>query len=555
MKNGIVILCNRVDSTVPARYLRELAGRTVVGHVLDRVRLGAHGYPIIVAMSDDPRHDKLADYCGRAGLSFVRGPASGDSGLFERSLAAQNWTYGVRIAGDSVFFDTDALKCMLSIAETGMFDHIVTGNSFPPGMKIDIVRTVNEAEHPNAGTSSLPARYTFENRLCPGAADLQITLETEQDFKAAERILGLAGADPSRLDTSKINQLATGKALSNPWRGASGPLLIAEIGGNHEGDFAVARDMAEKAIGSGADCVKFQMYRGESLVSPVESPDRYKHFQRFELEQAQHIELAQMCRDAGVQYLSSVWDMEMLEWIDPYMEFYKIGSGDMTAWPLLHEFARRGKPILLSTGLATLDEVLQAVEQIQSIDNRYTRPEWLCILQCTTMYPIPDDEAQLLVMDALRERTGLSVGYSDHTIGGAAIRTAVSMGADVIEFHFTNSREGKTFRDHKVSLTADEVRTLKTELEQIRAMRGNGIKVPQKSELDNDNGVSFRRAVYARRDIKKGDKITEADLVLLRPLHGTDARDIRLVSGARALKDIAAFEALHPDLNYSSSSG
>ena len=256
-----------------------------------------------------------------------------------------------------------------------------------------------------------------------------------------------------------------------------------------------------------------------------------------------------MCRNAGVQYISSVWDMEMLEWIDPYMDFYKIGSGDLTSWPLLHQFAARGKPILLSTGLASLDEVMQTVGQIQSIDRCYQQPEMLCLLQCTSMYPIPDTQVQLRVMDTLREMTGLSVGYSDHTEGSNAIRAAVAMGAEVIEFHFTDSREGKEFRDHKVSLTADEVCQLKKDVKQITAYRGNGMKVPQSSELENGHEISFRRGVYLKRPLKEGDVINPEDLVLLRPAHGTDARDTTLLSGAIATKDIGAFEAIYPDIN------
>ena len=136
-----------------------------------------------------------------------------------------------------------------------------------------------------------------------------------------------------------------------PWNRTGRPLLIAEIGGNHEGDFEYARHLCDLAIESGADYVKFQLYTGDSLVSPVESPERHEHFRRFELTPEQHLDLARRCRAGGVGYNASVWAPEMLEWIDDHLDFYKIGSGDLTAWPVLERFAERGKPMLLSTGL------------------------------------------------------------------------------------------------------------------------------------------------------------------------------------------------------------
>jgi N-acetylneuraminate synthase/N,N'-diacetyllegionaminate synthase len=329
---------------------------------------------------------------------------------------------------------------------------------------------------------------------------------------------------------------------TSPWSGPHGPLLIAEIGGNHEGDFAYAKRLTELAIASGADVVKFQLYRGATLVNQLESPDRYVHFTRFELAREQHLELADMCRAAGVTYLASVWDIEMLEWIDPHLAFYKVGSGDLTAYPILRELATRGKPIILSTGLSTLDEVLSAVSFIQSVNAAYRRAEMLALLQCTSMYPIEDRDANLRVMDTLREATGLAVGYSDHTVGRTALFVAAARGADVLEFHFTDDRAGKMFRDHKVSLTADEVRELCGDLAELRVLLGDGIKRPLPSEIDTGHVTTFRRAVYCRRSIAQGQVIGADDLVVLRPNHGVDARLFDDVVGKRAARDLQALE-------------
>ncbi len=574
MNTGIVLLCRHDSNRLPGKILREIRGRTVLGHIVDRIRRAASEHPLVVATSTATSDTPIADYCRRAGIECFRGTLEDVAGRFLACAELKNWDFAVRINGDNLFLDPDTLRAMLAVVDTDLFDLVtnVPGRTFPHGMSVEIVRTTFYADamdrikdpfHREHVTSwlyvnpDIGRRYVFENRSCPAAAGAQLALDTHEDLALAQRIMSRAGSNPAALGLKAIYELATRDSTRSPWRGSAGPLLIAEIGGNHEGDFEVAKAMTEAAIGSGADCVKFQIYRAESLVSPVESPDRYRHFQRFELKREQHIALAAMCRSAGVGYLASVWDMDMLEWIDPYMDIYKIGSGDLTAWPLLREFARRGKPILLSTGLATLEEVIQTVTQIQTVDPRYKQPEWLCLLQCTSMYPIPDQDAQLRVMDTLRESTGLAVGYSDHTIGSAALCAAAAMGADVLEFHFTDSREGKTFRDHKVSLTAEEVRHLKDNITQITAFRGDGVKAPQPSELADGHEVSFRRAAYLKHPVNTGARIGVEDVVLLRPAHGTDARDTEELFGSKALKDIEAFSAIRygQDFDSDGSSG
>jgi sialic acid synthase SpsE len=341
------------------------------------------------------------------------------------------------------------------------------------------------------------------------------------------------------------------KLTKSPWKGSVGPLLISEIGGNHEGDFDVAKNMVQLAIDSGSDCVKLQLYTGDGLVSAVESPARNQHFKKFELSKDQHLYLAQMCREAGVSYNASVWEIDMLDWIDEHLEFYKIGSGDLTAWPILQVFAKKNKPILLSTGLSTLQEVLDTVAFIQSVNPSYEDPNMLCLLQCTSMYPIPLSDANLNVMTTYRNETGLSVGYSDHTEGTDALKVAAAMGASVLEYHFTDSRDGKEFRDHKVSLTPEELKNLKIELTKLMTIKGSGIKLPTKSELDENHQVSFRRAVYLRRDVKEGEVILASDLIFLRPANGTDARDFDLVVGATSLRDIKAYNAIIQHQDYS----
>ncbi|MDF9798019.1 N,N'-diacetyllegionaminate synthase [Catalinimonas alkaloidigena] len=330
--------------------------------------------------------------------------------------------------------------------------------------------------------------------------------------------------------------------MKHPWKGKYGPLLIAEIGGNHEGNFEYALKLTDLAIASGADYIKYQMYSGDSLVSKMEGAQRNAHFKKFELSQEQFIILANKCKAANVGFMASVWNPDYLSWIDEHMSIYKIGSGDLTAYSVIREIAKTGKPMILSTGLATLQEVLETVAFIQSLDDRYKEANYLSVLQCTSMYPIPFEDANLSVMNLLRQVTQLPVGYSDHTEGSRALEIAVAMGAEILEFHFTDEREGKTFRDHKVSLTKDEVLTLGQKIKDIRSLQGHYLKRPL--EVEGDHRISFRRAVYPAHDLIAGTVIKAEDLVSLRPNHGIDARDFDKVIGRKLKTEVQAHQKL-----------
>jgi len=336
--------------------------------------------------------------------------------------------------------------------------------------------------------------------------------------------------------------------MTKPFSGKNGPLLIAEIGGNHEGDFEYAKKLTQLAIDSGTDYVKFQIYTGNSLVSSVESPDRNKHFKKFELSQEQHRTLAKMVIDAGLKYTSSVWDLEAMNWIDEFISLYKIGSGDLTAYPVIKKTAETGKPIIISTGISTEAELLETITFIQKVNPVYKSKDMLAVLQCTSMYPINLSDAHLSVMQRLKEKTGLTIGYSDHTEGSKALSYAVAMGAEVLEFHFTDDRSGKEFRDHKVSLTCTEVQELVGEIKLIKSLKGDPVKKPVEIELENGHDKSFRRAVYPKTDIKAGETLTEQNLTVLRPNHGIDARDYFNLIGKKAKVDLARHQKLSHDL-------
>lgn len=330
----------------------------------------------------------------------------------------------------------------------------------------------------------------------------------------------------------------------NFWRGKNGPLLIAEIGGNHEGNFSYAKKLTKLAIKSGVDVIKFQLYSGNSLVNSKISPHRHQHFKKFELTKNQHLELANLCTKSGVQYNASIWDIKMIDWVDKYLKFYKIGSGDLTAFPIISQFALRGKPILLSTGLSDLSEIKETINFIIKTNPKYKNKDMIGIMQCTSMYPADDEDINLSIIPELKKLFKYEIGFSDHSVGDLALLISYLKGANILEFHFTDTREKKLFRDHFVSLNQDEVKRLIENLKRTKKLLGNEKKKVTKSEIKSGHLKSFRRAIYFNKNIFKGDIIKKEDIVCLRPNEGLDARRANLIIGKKSPKAFKAFEKI-----------
>jgi|TARA_B110000261_G_C13034916_1_gene337837 N,N'-diacetyllegionaminate synthase len=308
-------------------------------------------------------------------------------------------------------------------------------------------------------------------------------------------------------------------------------LFIAEIGGNHEGDFNYAKRLVRDAISSGVQVVKLQTYYADKLTNKLETPDRYNHFKKFELSIKQHKYLAQMCIDNDVYYNSSIWDEEAFKKLDKYLNFYKIGSGDLTALPLIQKFIDRQKPIILSTGLSDFKEIKNTVNFIKK-NSFYKKKSNLALLQCTSCYPTIDEEVNLLAMNELKKICPI-VGYSHHNKGDLAIKSAIALGAKIIEFHFTDTRKGKSFRDHKISLTKRETISLIDEAKRIKKFIRKDYSKPSINEVNSKHVISFRRGLFYKKNLKKGHLINQGDLIALRPNLGFDPRNYTKVLGKK----------------------
>lgn len=568
MKIGIILVCRTSSSRLKNKIFKKLAGLSIIEIICHKIRKTRIDSDLIVATSENENDDKVEDFCKRNGIKCFRGDESDVAGRILECSKKFKLDFFVRINGDNVFVDTDALRSMISIAQTGQYDIItnVPKRTFGFGRSIEIVSTkllnsvyfkedfsISHKEHVTQffyEKFSNFNSYIFENKIFKNLKNYNFSLDTETDLKNINQIIINLGKSPLEIKSDDLDMYLGFNDIPKVWKGNCGPMLIAEIGGNHEGNFQYANEILDLALQSKSDCIKFQLYKGDSLVSVKENPDRNKHFKKFELSKKQHIELAKKTIKAGKIYNASVWDLEMLEWIDDYLDFYKIGSGDLTNWHFIKQCTQKGKPILLSTGLSDFNDISSTINFIRSCNKTYQSKEMICVMQCTSMYPIPDDEASISVINLFKENLNVSVGYSDHTIGYDGLELAASLGASALEFHFTDNREGKTFRDHQVSLTKKEVDDLCKKILRNNVLKGSANKEPQSSEIASNHIETFRRGVYLKKKMNANTVISEDDIVMLRPNLGTDARDFSEVVGSRTLKDLEPFEAIYKGEDY-----
>ncbi len=324
--------------------------------------------------------------------------------------------------------------------------------------------------------------------------------------------------------------------------------IIAEAGVNHNGSLDMAIELVGIAAKSGADAVKFQTFRASKMVS-INAPkaeyqvqntekteSQLEMIKKLELDKNAHSELKKYCEERNIDFLSTPFDMDSVDFLveELNVQKIKIGSGEITNGPLLLHIARKNKPIILSTGMSTLGEVEDALSVLayglisskekpgrkafqdaySSIEGQQVLQNKLILLHCTSQYPAPSNEVNLKAMDTLRSAFGLAVGYSDHTKGITIPIAAAARGASVIEKHFTIDRN-LPGPDHKASLEPDELKEMVLSIRIIESALGNGIKGPASSEIQNRDIA--RKSLVALQNICEGESFTEANLGFKRP--------------------------------------
>jgi len=301
-------------------------------------------------------------------------------------------------------------------------------------------------------------------------------------------------------------------------------LIIAEAGINHNGSLKTAHKLIDAAVDAGADVVKFQTFSAEAVVSKgaakaayqKETTDagesQYEMIRKLELDKEAHIELIAYCEQKGIEFLSSPFDHKSIDLLGELgLKRFKIPSGEITNLPYLRHIGSLGKPIILSTGMATLKEIEAALVILEKVD---THREQITVLHCNTEYPTPMEDVNLNAMLTIRDKLGVRVGYSDHTLGIEIPIAAVAMGATVIEKHFTLDRK-LPGPDHRASLEPTELKAMVKAIRNIEKAMGDGGKRPSPSEKKNI--PIARKSIVAKRPIKKSDSFTEENLTVKRP--------------------------------------
>jgi len=325
--------------------------------------------------------------------------------------------------------------------------------------------------------------------------------------------------------------------------------IIAEAGVNHNGKLKLAYKLVDKAKEAGVDAVKFQTFNPKKLVSKMAKMATYQKknigkektqqemLSELSLKKEDFLKIKDYCDKNGIMFLSTPFDEDSADFLEPLVPYFKIGSGEITNLPFLRHIASKRKPIILSTGMSYLGEVETAVNTIKAMNSEIE----LYLLHCTTNYPCPINEVNLKAMHTLREAFKLPIGYSDHTQGIEVPIAAVAMGAQIIEKHFTldNTMEGP---DHKASLEPEELKEMALKIRNIELALGDGIKKPNESEIKIKQVA--RKVLVINRNLEKDDEIKRAYIEIKRAGKGISPYDLEKVIGRRLVKKIDEDEPL-----------
>jgi N,N'-diacetyllegionaminate synthase len=324
-------------------------------------------------------------------------------------------------------------------------------------------------------------------------------------------------------------------------------IVIAEAGVNHNGDIKLAKKLIELAAEAKADYVKFQTFKAENLVTSnapkalyqsenmkEENNSQFNMLKKLELGYQQHFELVKHCKKNNIKFLSTPFEAESIDFLDTLnLDFYKIPSGEITNLPFLKKIGSKKKKVILSTGLANIGEIEDALNILASEGVSLSD---IYVLHCNTEYPTPYKDVNLKAMLTIKETFKVKIGYSDHTMGIEIPIAAVALGAKVIEKHFTLSRE-MDGPDHRASIEPNELKQMVNSIRNIElALSGDGLKRPTESEVKNLSVI--RKSIYLAESLSKGTVLTENNLIMKRPAAGLSPMHINFFLNKKLKKDL-----------------
>lgn len=324
--------------------------------------------------------------------------------------------------------------------------------------------------------------------------------------------------------------------IANRWIGKDFPVfIIAEGGINHNGSVKIAKKLIEKAVDAGADAIKFQTFTADDLTSPKSK--FYETFKKLELSFDDFSELKDHAKKQDIMFLSTPFSFEAVDMLDRLkVPAFKIASGDLTHIPLIKHIALKNKPIIISTGMANMTEVKYAVKTIEATGNKK-----IIILHSSSTYPTPPEEANLNAIQSMEHQFSYPIGYSDNGNDMLVPLIAISLGAKLIEKHFTLNRSSNG-PDHIVSLDPTLFTNLVRNIRHVEKILGNGIKKCQPSEMENK--IEARRSLTAKISLEPGSKILEKSIGFKRPAKGIEPQFINKVIGKKVIRQINVGESI-----------
>lgn len=330
-------------------------------------------------------------------------------------------------------------------------------------------------------------------------------------------------------------------------------IIIAEAGVNHNGDIKKAKALIDAAFDAGVDYVKFQTFKADKIVSlnakkaeyqqkSIDGTDvfQYNMLKQLELSHENHLELMQYCREKGIRFFSTAFDTEGIDYLESLgFNMFKIPSGEITNYPYLKLISKKGKPVILSTGMSSIEEIESALNILQE---QGLSKEDITVLHCNTEYPTPMKDVNLRAMLDIHYRFGVKIGYSDHTLGIEVPIAAVALGASVIEKHFTLDRN-LPGPDHKASLEPDELKAMVKSIRNVElAISGSGNKEP--SESEKKNMAIARKSIHIKKALQKNQVIKEEDLIPLRPGDGISPFYWNEIIGKKTVRNLEGYHKL-----------
>lgn len=329
----------------------------------------------------------------------------------------------------------------------------------------------------------------------------------------------------------KIGKIDTGQKV----------MVVAEVGNNHEGSYSLAEELIGLAKESGADAVKFQTFLPEQFVMARDAA-RMDRLKKFQLSFSQFESLKKAADRAGILFFSTPLDLESARFLSGLVDVLKIASGDNTLLPLLRELAMARKPLILSTGMASLEEIASSKQCIEAEWRRIGHSGELALLHCVSLYPAKAEQVGLANIQTLQREFGGTVGYSDHTLGIEVAALSTLFGARIIEKHFTISKNHSDFRDHQLSADPADLKALVEKVRNYEQLIGDGKKSIGTEEQEMAKAV--RRSMAAARDLIAGTVISASDIMWLRPSGGISPAEENKVIGKKLNSNVARGELL-----------